>query len=259
MNGLFFFKRFLTAILLLIALAGNNIAFAGDIFDAVQKDNMEKIKALLKDNPDIINRKDGFAGGTPLRWAAFYGHKDVVELLLTNKADVNAKEFVGGTPLMCAASTGHSDVVELLLANKANIDERDNIGLTALHYANSADVSEMLLTNNAEVDAKDKFGNSPLHYAARFGRKDVAEELLANKADVNSTNNIGDTPLHDMARGDYDYMVKANGYIETAELLLTNKAEINAKNTNGETPLHLAEIKGHTNVVELLRQHGGHE
>lgn len=243
----------------LVVLVWSSLAFAGDVFDAVQKNDLEKVKALLKDNPNLIESNDGFFGGTPLRWAAFYGHKDIVEFLLTNKADVNAKDWTDGTPLMCAASTGHKDVVELLLANKSIVDARDNIGLTALHYANSAGVAEVLLTNKAEVDVKDKFGNSPLHYAARFGRSDVAEDLLANKADVNATNNIGDTPLHDMARGDYEYMVKPNGYIDIAELLLTNKAQVNAKNTNGDTPLHLAKTRGLTNVVELLRQHGGQE
>jgi ankyrin repeat protein len=43
------------------------------------------------------------------------------------------------------------------------------------------------------------------------------------------------------------------------ELLLANKADINAKNNKGETPLRVAADKGKQNLVELLRQHGGHE
>ncbi len=42
-------------------------------------------------------------------------------------------------------------------------------------------------------------------------------------------------------------------------LLLANKADVNAKGIKGETPLHLAVIAKHDDVVELLRQHGGHE
>jgi ankyrin repeat protein len=43
------------------------------------------------------------------------------------------------------------------------------------------------------------------------------------------------------------------------ELLLANKAEGNAKDKDGKTPLHEAVVKGHKDVAELLRQHGGHE
>jgi len=44
-----------------------------------------------------------------------------------------------------------------------------------------------------------------------------------------------------------------------AELLLANKADVNAKDNKGYTPLYYAADKGHQDVVELLRQHGGHE
>jgi ankyrin repeat protein len=41
------------------------------------------------------------------------------------------------------------------------------------------------------------------------------------------------------------------------ELLLAN--HVNAKNKDGHTPLHYALEKGHKDVADLLRQHGGHE
>jgi ankyrin repeat protein len=43
-----------------------------------------------------------------------YAGKDVVELLLANKADINAKDNHGGTPLLMAEETGQKDVAELL-------------------------------------------------------------------------------------------------------------------------------------------------
>jgi ankyrin repeat protein len=85
------------------------------------------------------------------------GHLDVVQLLLANKAEVNAKskddwmhlnwaktrsvnpshEFGGLlekgvlTPLHVAVWSGHKNVTELLLASKADINAKDNDGSTA--------------------------------------------------------------------------------------------------------------------------------
>ena len=42
-------------------------------------------------------------------------------------------------------------------------------------------------------------------------------------------------------------------------MLLDNKANVNAKTSIGQTPLYYAVKEGNKNVVELLRQHGGHE
>jgi hypothetical protein len=87
-------------------------AFGDDIFDAAKSGDLEKVKALLKDNPDLVFRKD-ILGQTPLHLAAWNGHKDAVELLLVSKADVNAKDKGGATPLFMAAWKGQKDVVEL--------------------------------------------------------------------------------------------------------------------------------------------------
>ena len=71
-------------------------------------------------------------GLTPLHVAASDGSEDVVELLLVNHAEVNAKDNIGATPLHLAVAKGHKDVAELLLANKAEVNAKDNIGMTPL-------------------------------------------------------------------------------------------------------------------------------
>ena len=60
-----------------------------DIFAAIQKGDLEKVKALLKANPDLVFKTD-HADWTPLHYAAHWGKPDIAELLLLNKADVNA-------------------------------------------------------------------------------------------------------------------------------------------------------------------------
>jgi ankyrin repeat protein len=51
----------------------------------------------------------------------------------------------------------------------------------------------------------------------------------------------------------------SKGHKDVAELLLAKKADVNAADTDGHTPLSWAVHTGHTDVAELLRQHGGHE
>ena len=53
------------------------------------------------------------AGFTALHEAAKEGHKVIVELLIANGGDVNAKNRSGKTPLHNAAEYGHKEVAEL--------------------------------------------------------------------------------------------------------------------------------------------------
>ena len=110
------------------------VAFGEEIDDAARNGDLEKVKTLLKDNPDLVSSKDKW-DRTPLHWAAFGGHKDVATLLLASKAEVNAKAIAGRTPLHLAAGRGHKDVAELLLANKAEVNATDTDGETPLHMA----------------------------------------------------------------------------------------------------------------------------
>ena len=88
--------------------------------DAVFRGDLEKMKSLLKDNPDLIFTELN-GGLTPLHWAK---NRAVAELLLASNANVNAKSDVGGTPLYEAAGSGYKDVVEVLLANGADLNSR---------------------------------------------------------------------------------------------------------------------------------------
>lgn len=214
--------------------------------------DVEKAKALLKANPDLVLSKDS-AGHTPLIEAALWGYRDMAELLLANKADVNAKDSEGETPLHWAMYREHLRMAKLLLDNHAEVNSRDKYGGTPLREAavmGESILVEFLLANKADPNAKDMFGETPLHRAAYNGNKEVAAVLLANKAEINAKSLSGWTPLHKAA---------GEGEKDVVELLLANKADPNAKDDHGETPLHVATRFGHKDVAELLRQHGGHE
>jgi|WetSurMetagenome_2_1015567.scaffolds.fasta_scaffold80716_1 uncharacterized protein len=121
---------------LLIVLGWSIPAFCGEIHDAARSGDLEKVKMLLNDNPELVSSKDDF-GQTPLHKAMVFDRKDAVALLLTKKADVNARDYNGFTPLHCAAISGNIGIVKLLLANKADVNAKDNLKGTPLRWAAS--------------------------------------------------------------------------------------------------------------------------
>lgn len=237
--------KFLRSILPRLKWVG--AAACSEMHDAAKEGDLERVRALLKECPDLANSKDNYKF-TPLHWAAIRGHLDVAKLLLANKADVHAKDNLlleGCTALHYAASRGYIGVAELLLANKAYVDAKNNReGCTALHYAagsGNRPLAELLLANKADVVAKDRDGKTPLHWAAMLGQKELAEFLLASLADARDFDFM--TPLH---------WASVSGSLEVVAALLANKADVNAKNREGRTPLHWAAEGGYRDVVELL-------
>jgi TonB family protein len=191
-NRISFFKRLFyapisrLAAVTLILLACSIPGFSGDIHEAVKAGDLAKVKALLKDNPGLVSRKDD-NGSTPLYLTVQWGNKDMAELLLANGADINAKSgcislkpFVAETPLHEAAMNGRKDMVEFLLAHGADVNAKDIGGYAPLHQASWAAhnaIVEFLLAKGADVNAKTIMGMTPLDMAVANCREDVAELL----------------------------------------------------------------------------------
>ncbi|XP_046558662.1 protein VAPYRIN-like [Haliotis rubra] len=60
---------------------------------------------------------------------------EVKRILDTGRADVNCRDVDGRTPVMWAALWGHRDVVELLVSRGADVSLVDDDGNNTLHYA----------------------------------------------------------------------------------------------------------------------------
>lgn len=75
---------------------------------------------------------------TPLMEAASAGHVDIIHLLISHNADVNAQSSTGNTPLMYACAGGHVDAVRALLKNGAHVEDHNENGHTPLMEAASA-------------------------------------------------------------------------------------------------------------------------
>ncbi|XP_048247938.1 ankyrin repeat domain-containing protein 50-like, partial [Haliotis rufescens] len=216
------------------------------LHDAACQGQREVVEVLLQNKANVDEKRQD--GSTPLHEAAYEGHREVVDVLLQNKANVDEKDKEGSTPLNDAAYQGHREVVDVLLQSKANVDEKDKEGRTPLHRAawqGHRVVVEVLLQNKANVDEKDKEGRTPLHDAAYDGHREVVEVLLQNKANVDEKDEEGSTPLNHAAY---------RGHREVVDVLLQNKANVDEKDKEGRTPLHRAAWQGHRLVVEVLLQ-----
>ena len=136
------------------------------IFDVARNGTLMEVKALTKNNPDIINNlsKEGYS---VLTLACYYSNNDVASYLIEHVKDINSKSGYG-TPLMAATVKKNRYLVKLLLEKNANPNLTDQNNSTALHFSvifNQQEIIELLMKHNANPNIKDNRGNTALDYA----------------------------------------------------------------------------------------------
>jgi ankyrin repeat protein len=201
-------RRVVSAATLVFALVVQAIAGPNeDILAAAKTGDRMAVEAALAAGASV-NAVDGkglsplgLSGLTPLGLAAAYGHRNVVELLLNQGANISAADVMGQTPLHLAAEYGSADVAALLLEHGAGVDVRDKLGSTPLQWAaveGHKNVASLLIKRGAIVNAQNLGGRTALHLAATEGHKEVVALLLAHGPDVRIRSSNGQTPLQEM-------------------------------------------------------------
>ncbi len=239
------------------SLVGNrgilNMLF--DRADAIWLENQKK-KSILqriftRSSDKRINLNAiGKDGQTPLHFVAYFGHKDVVEMLLKRGVNVNIQDGCGRTPLHLTAHKGHKDVVDILVKVGAKVNIKDLNRWTPLHYAvywNHKDTVDLLLKRGANINAKTNYGKNILHIAIQERKTDIAEMLL---------NKGFDPKLEDINRKYPSYRIIINSIVNRIKILLGKRIDINAKTKNGRTLLHIAIEKGDIDMVKMLLKRG---
>ena len=185
----------------------------------------ERINENAKDNPlhQAIRAKDiDFA---------------LIKSLVSNGADVNAKDDDGYTPLNLAVRRHYNlELVKFLVSQGADVNVKDKHGCTPLHEAakwnENVEVVKFLVSQGADVNAKNDAGCTPLHGAAfRNKNVEVVNFLVSKGADMNAKSKFGSIPLHGAAR---------SNTVEVVEFLVSQGADVNMKDDAGYTPLHRA-------------------
>ena len=189
-------------------------------------------------------------GRTPLDIASFYGHIEIVKILLQLNVSVDEADIDGYTPIMHAAHQGHLDVVMLLLEHNANIQLTTRQGATVLYIAvmrGHRDVAETLVSAGDKINKLDFNNFTALHCAAIENKHEIVKWMLEKpetKFIINDqSNEHRHTPL--------TIAIICNGNLETVKLLVYGGADAKLKG-NGKTPLEWAKNQGKNDIAEYL-------
>ncbi|CAE7446632.1 ANK1, partial [Symbiodinium microadriaticum] len=205
--------------------------------------------------PQDPNLPEHMEAITPLYESSYWGHLEIVRLLLEAMAEPNLATD-SGTPLLAASLHGHVESMRLLLEARADVHRGNSEGKTPLWAAaRSGDVEsvQLLLEKGAQ---KEQVAQSfkawqdwerettALAAAAGNGHVSVVQVLLGAAADVGVQNAFGFTPLELASRA---------GHAEVVRLLLEH-ATATGRVFRCNVGLRLAAQKGHAGVVGLLIQ-----
>ncbi|XP_059614503.1 oxysterol-binding protein-related protein 1 isoform X2 [Phlebotomus argentipes] len=173
-------------------------------------------------------------GWTPLHLATYFGHREVMEILLARNADINAVNDAGDTPLHKAAFIGREDLVMLLLQFNANVNIINGEGRLPRDMTPSNEAGQEIAKLLRAAEATEQLRKEgKLLTASREGNIELLSGLLKdeNPPNINCVDAQGNSCLHCAAY---------RGHKETAVLLLQNGIDTSIRNNRGQLALDLA-------------------
>lgn len=160
-------------------------------FNTASKGSWDKLRDLMRREKIPVDATDQY-GRTALIFAAADGNEEVVQWLITQKADVNRQSVSGWTALHDAANYGYLRIMKMLIDARAVIDVKNNDRETPLMRAvmsrQSAAV-QMLVDCGAKLDDADNDMQwTPLMCAIYKKDFACAKILLEAGADIDFVN-----------------------------------------------------------------------
>lgn len=233
----------------LVATAVSLGAAGSPLIDAVKKQDVQAVRAILKQRADLnAAEADGF---TALHWAAQRNNTQLVEILLAAGANAKANTRYNVTPLYLASLNGNAQMMERLLNAGADANGTAEDGQTMLMTAalsGKPDAVRLLLTRGAKVNATEPYkGQTALMWAAAEGNTAAVDVLLEAGADIKAKSPGGFTPLLFAVR---------NAHIDTVETLLKHGANVNDVAPDGSSALSMATVNAYYELAAVLLDRG---
>ncbi|KAL8946321.1 MAG: hypothetical protein Q9222_007261, partial [Ikaeria aurantiellina] len=185
--------------------------------------------------------------------AVEHGHVRITESFFSQGLKLPELKRDHHKPLTLAAKSGSLDMVELMIQEGCNTNAKDERGWNALHFASyhgQYQIIEQLFAGGVSAKATTSRKETPLLLAVKGSHFPVVERLLRSDNDnslISAEDERGQQPVHHAVRA---------GSLEIFNLLMSNGVKINVENAFGWQSLHIATAYGHLALVERLLQQG---
>ena len=189
---------------------------------AAQEDNLETLTDLIAGMD--VNLRDEVSHTTALEHAVGNANREMVQLLLSAGANVNARNEGGQTVLMMLDEDATTDLIWDLINAGAQVNLKDQNGNTALMQAardSNLEAIKTLLDAGAEVDARNDEGETALMLAASDGDVTVVRALVLAGADITAHDEDDNTALSLSQENNHSAVfrfLRSKGAIETVAL-----------------------------------------
>ncbi|KAG8526619.1 uncharacterized protein KY384_008820 [Bacidia gigantensis] len=228
------------------------------LINAIISGDDDFVHQTLTNGADVETR--GSQSITPLMHAIITSQAKIAGVLLSRGAAVDSLT-AGWTALAKAADMGHGALVDLLLENGADIDARSpqKFRPKAANHSSKHDRNASQATttgsasssNPSDTDASSTSGRggwTPLLRAAEKGQEGIVRLLLDRGADIEAGNPTSRTALACATENQHEAVV---------DLLLSRGADVDAEDEFGWRALHLASFHHGGEGVALSLLNGG--
>lgn len=154
-----------------------------NVYTAVEEEDVEKLKKYIKLGLSVNLADEN--GVLPIFTAVQKDNEEIVDILIKNKAKINARHVDDDTTPIMHCSSGK--MVKKLIESGAHINSLDMTGWSALHYAVSSSrlevVEELVKVMNVKnINMGNSNGVTPLILSARVGDIKIVQILMKNGA-----------------------------------------------------------------------------
>lgn len=169
-------------------------------------------------------------------------YESLVSLILSQKLNINQRDFYGDTPLMLFVKS-NSKFLNKLIEKGADVNIRNCENELAIQKAienKSIESVNLLIKAKSDLNTQVSKGKTPLNVAVQLKDLEIVRALLENGADPN----YKDAKLRNSLHVAFNFSdSSANASFDVESLLLLFKADINAVDCRNRCPLHYSFVK----------------